>query len=221
MSHDTSKDPRLLVAELALTRLSKVLPLRHGVQAKLSKQETTALLKRVESNLKSSRYLYLAPEELAGHELILAVVQAATALKESLVDVWDKKGLSPLVRAELRWGLDLLEGLPARLCRPGTSLAAGVDLVAVRVKQITRKDKLWVTRVEAGKRDLQVVTNMAGIEPGQVLGAALLPPVELAGVVSEAMFLGKEPRAEAPGTLLTDGDVDAREAASILYEGGR
>jgi len=47
---------------------------------------------------------------------------------------------------------------------------------------------------------------------------AFLPPREVGGAVSEAMFLGADERKEAPGTLLSEDQVDAKEAAEILYE---
>jgi predicted RNA-binding protein with EMAP domain len=218
MAHDTSRDPRLLVGEIALKRLNKLLPLRHGAQPKLGKQETSAELKRIESNLMACKFMYLAPDDLAGQGPLLEVVASARKLRESLEDALARKEVNPMVRADLRWCFRVLEGLTDRLRRPASTLAAGVDLLAVKVKQLTKKDKLWVTRVDAGDSELTVVTNMEGIAPGQVLAAALLPPVELAGTVSEAMYLGKESCAAPPGTLLADDAVDAREAASILHE---
>ena len=218
MPRDTSRDPRLLVADIALRRLSRLLPLRHGIQPRLSKPETTALLKRMESNLMACRFMYLEPEQLATEATLLELAASARTLRESVDDALTKRDFNPTTRADLVWCFQIFEGLPERLRRQGTSLAAGVDLVTVRVKHVSRRDKLWITRVDAGGRELTVVTNMSGIDAGRVLAAACLPPVELAGTTSEAMFLGQEPRSEAPGTLLDDSVVDAREAASILHE---
>ena len=53
---------------------------------------------------------------------------------------------------------------------------------------------------------------------GDVLAVAFLPPREVGGSVSEAMYLGSESRSEAPGTVLAEEAVDAREAASILHD---
>jgi predicted RNA-binding protein with EMAP domain len=53
---------------------------------------------------------------------------------------------------------------------------------------------------------------------GTILAVAFLPPREVGGEISEAMYLGDEPRSEPPGTFLTDEQVDAREAESILHE---
>lgn len=218
MSHDTSKDPRLLVAEIAIKRLNRVLPLRHGIQPKLSKQQTAKSLKRIESALMSAKFMYLDPAELAEQEPVITIVENARALHSSIEEALSSETISPAVQAEARWCLQILEALPQRLVRQATSIVAGIDLLAVRVTNVIAKDKLCITRVDAGSRDLTVVTNMPDLRVGQVLGAALLPPVQLAGTVSEAMFLGNEQRAETPGSLLSERDVDAREAASILHE---
>jgi predicted RNA-binding protein with EMAP domain len=50
------------------------------------------------------------------------------------------------------------------------------------------------------------------------VAAAFLPPREVGGEISEAMYLGPEKCSEPVGTHLTPTQVDAREAASILHE---
>ena len=77
------------------------------------------------------------------------------------------------------------------------------------------------TRVTDGVSDYTVVTNMTAVEKNDKLAVAYLPPREIFGTVSEAMFLGSEKRPEDPGTLLSDDQVDTREAASILYKQNR
>ena len=63
-----------------------------------------------------------------------------------------------------------------------------------------------------------MVTNMMNVSNDTVLAVAFLPPREIGGTVSEAMFLGSGERAEKPGTLLSEEQVDAKEAASIMYD---
>ncbi|NIO13636.1 MAG: RNA-binding protein, partial [Xanthomonadales bacterium] len=57
-----------------------------------------------------------------------------------------------------------------------------------------------------------------GVRAGEIRAVAFLPPREIGGAVSEAMYLGDDPRSETPGTVLDETQVDAREAASILHE---
>jgi predicted RNA-binding protein with EMAP domain len=47
---------------------------------------------------------------------------------------------------------------------------------------------------------------------------AFLPPREVGGTASEAMFLGEERRTEPPGTVLEESAVDVKEALSILHD---
>jgi len=72
--------------------------------------------------------------------------------------------------------------------------------------------------VTDGTTNYTVVTNIPGIHPGDVLAVAFLPPREVGGAVSEAMFLGPGHRSEPPGTSIGESGVDAREAAGILHE---
>ena len=93
-----------------------------------------------------------------------------------------------------------------------------VDLLAVEVTNVAKTGKLWLTRVSDGETEYPVVTNLPGVAAGSVLAAAFLPPQEVGGTVSEAMFLGDERRSEDPGTILGDRAVDAREATSVLHD---
>jgi predicted RNA-binding protein with EMAP domain len=142
----------------------------------------------------------------------------ATSLGEALAPVLADRDAPAALRAALRWCIRILGGLPERLANSGASLASGVDLVAVEVRNVTPSGPLWRTLVSDGRAEYGVMTNLPGIRRGQVLAAAFLPPREVGGVVSEAMFLGAEPRTEAPGAVLAEEEVDAREAASILHD---
>ena len=93
-----------------------------------------------------------------------------------------------------------------------------MDILSVQVRNIARESKLLKTRVTDGVEDFSVVTNMMHVKSDMRLAAAFLPPREVGGTVSEAMFLGSDTRPEEAGTQLTEEEVDAREAASILYD---
>lgn len=217
MTHDTSKDPRLLMVGIALEKLKKVLVLKLGIRPKLSKEETKEHMKKMEGNLMTCKYMYIPPEELAEQETLLEIVRSANAILESLGEVLSKKDANPSIKADLFWIFQTLIGLPKRLKRGGDSMASGVDLMVVKVRNVVKKDKLWMTRVDNGRRELTVVTNMPGIESGMVLAVAFLPPTQLADTFSEAMFLGKEQRKEGVGDYITDTGADVKEAAGILH----
>ena len=217
MTHDTSKDPRLLVAELALKKFKRTIVLKLGIRPKLNKDETNNAFKTLESTLMACKYMYLEPAELADSEQVKEIVDTAKMLHDSLQELFEKKDANPNIKADLFWVFMVLEGLAERLRRGGEGLATGVDLMVVKVRNVVKKDKLWVTRVDNGKRELTVVTNMPGIGSGDVLAAAFLEPSVFAGTVSEAMFLGKDQREEPVGTYLTEDKVHLKEASGIIH----
>ena len=63
-----------------------------------------------------------------------------------------------------------------------------------------------------------VIINLKTVGSNAHLAVAFLPPREIGGTVSEAMYLGDKKRHEPAGTMLSEGQVDAREAAGILYD---
>jgi len=83
---------------------------------------------------------------------------------------------------------------------------------------VTKTGSLWLTRVSDGNIEYPVVTNIPGVRTGDVLAVAFLPPREVGGTVSEAMYLGDDRRTEPPGSALNEDQVDAREATSILHD---
>lgn len=170
MSHDTVKDPRLLAAQLACAQLTKL-----GVRPKMSKQAIQDNLKLVEANLMACKLMYLPPDQLAEQPPLVQATEACVAIRRSIEDIFAKRDAPLSTKAWLRWCFRTLEGgLPDRLRRGGETLASGVDLKAVKVGNVSKKGKLWLTRVDESGGEVTVVTNMPGINPGQILGAAFL-----------------------------------------------
>ncbi len=218
MTHDTTRDPRLLVAQRACALLKKHTRLKLGVPLKPSKEEFARLTSAVESAVMTLAYLYQPPPQLTASEPMNDLIRTVRTLADGLAPALSSTQTQALARANLAWSLRTLQGLPARLANPGTTLASGVDLVTVQVRNTVRSPALTRTQVHDGQANYTVVTNLPGIETGDKLAAAFLPPREVGDAVSEAMFLGPRKRPEPPGTHLTENQVDAREAAGILYE---
>lgn len=218
MTHDTSKDPRLLVAQRACALLKKTLHQKLGVRLSVGRERLDEWAATVESAVMTLTYSYLEPDALASSDPMKEIVEAARSFESALEPVLKGPEAPPQHRAMVKWCLRTLTGLPARLSNPGTTLASGVDLVAVDVKNVAKTGKLWLTRVGDGRNEYPVVTNMPTIAAGNVHAVAFLPPAEVGGTVSEAMFLGDETRSEPVGTVLPEDAVDAREAASVLHE---
>jgi len=218
MTHDTAKDPRLLVAQRACALLRKAVHQKMGMRPPVGREKLEAWAAAAESAVMTLTYSYQEPSDLAASDPMKEIVGAASALRDATEVILTGKEAPALLRARIKWGLRTLSGLPARLSNPGKTLASGVDIVAVDVKTVARTGKLWLTRVWDGSTEYPVVTNMGTIAAGNVHAVAFLPPAEVGGTVSEAMFLGDEKRPEAAGTVLGEDVVDAREASSVLHD---
>lgn len=218
MSHDTSKDPRILVAQRACALLQQTLQQKTHVKLATGKEQLASMASAVESTVMALRYSYQSPAEVASSEMAGQLTVTAGSIADALAPVFASSAPSPLLQANLRWCLRILRGLPARLGNSGATLASGVDMVAVKVGNVAKAGTLWLTRVTEGEVEHPVVTNIPGVHAGEVRAVAFLPPREIGGAVSEAMYLGDDPRSEAPGTILEETQVDAREAVSILHD---
>ena len=218
MAHDTTKDPRIIVAHLACALLKKCVKQKPAVQVKVSRDKLSELASACESAVMTLMYMYQEPEALAASEPLTNLSEAVEAVAQAYEKLISIKDDPSVLRANIRWCLRTLSGLRDRLSNSGTSLAAGVDLVVVQVRNVAKTGNFLKTRVTDGSNDYTVITNLKDVETNSKLAAAFLPPREIGGTVSEAMFLGSGKRTEDTGTLLGEEQVDAKEAASILYE---
>ena len=62
------------------------------------------------------------------------------------------------------------------------------------------------------------MTNIPKLQLNQTIAAAFLPPREIDGQLSEAMYLGSNERSEAIGTYLTPNQVNLKEVNGILHQ---
>lgn len=218
MTHDTTKDPRILAAQLACGLLKRSVKQKTAVQLKVSRDRLNAPAAACESAVMTLMYMYQDPEALAVSDPIKNVFEATTFLAGAYENVIAAQDDHSLLRANIRWCLRMLNGLKDRLGNSGTTLASGVDLVVLQVRNVVKSGNFWKTRVTDGSGEYTVVTNLKNVAAHSRLAAAFLPPREIGGIVSEAMFLGSEKRTEPVGTLLGEEQVDAKDAAGILYD---
>ena len=218
MTHDTSKDPRIITAHLACVILKKSVKQKPEVPLRVTRDRLFELASACESAVMTLMYMYQDPEALAASLPLLNLSEAAKALAEAYEKVLANKDDHSLLRANIRWCLRTLKGLKDRFGNSGTTIASGIDLMAVQVRNLTKTGNFLKTRVTDGISDYTVVTNLKDVTSNSVLAAAFLPPREIGGTVSEAMFLGSGKRTEVPGTLLNEEQVDAKEAGAILFD---
>jgi predicted RNA-binding protein with EMAP domain len=218
MAYDTTKDPRIVVANLACALLKKCLKQKPAIPLKISRDKLSGQATACESAVMTLMYMYQEPEVLATSEPVKNLSEAAEAIAEAYEPLVSSKDDHSLLRANIRWCLRTLRRLGERFCNSGTTLAGGVDLVVVQVLNVSKEGAFLKTRVSDGVADYTVVTNLTDVATNSRLAVAFLPPREIGGTVSEAMFLGSGKRTETPGTVLSEEQVDAKEAADILYE---
>jgi predicted RNA-binding protein with EMAP domain len=218
MTHDTTKDPRLIVANMACAMLKKNVKQKTAVQVKISRDRLVELASTCESAIMTLMYMYQDPQTLIASEPVTTLSQAAQTFSEAYEKLLTGKDDQSMLRANIRWCIRTLSGLPQRLENSAASLAAGVDLVVLQIRNIAREGNLFKTRVTDGSANYSVVTNLKDVQTNTGLAAAFLPPREVGGVISEAMFLGSGKRGEPAGAVLAEEQVDAGEAASILYD---
>lgn len=219
--HDTANDPRLLVAEHALKILRENVFARGTYRSAFSKDQLQSRMANIESQLMVLKYKYMSPAALSEGPETTTISKHAIDIRNSMAGMFHSRGAETLVEAKLAWALRMLEGLPARLARAEDTsdpMAMGVDIVSVTIRNVVKKDPYWHTKVMEGGKEFLVVTNIEGLTPGIRIGAAVLPPAMVGGHISQAMFLGKEPRKEAEGAFLKPSVDEIREASAIMFK---
>jgi predicted RNA-binding protein with EMAP domain len=219
--HDTANDPRLLVAEHALKLVRENIFSRGTYRSAFSKDQIQNRLANIESQLMVLKYKYMSPQALAEGAEALAISRHAVDLRNSMAGMFHSKGAETMVEARLAWSFRMFEGLPARLARANDTsdpVATGVDIVAITIRNVVKKDQYWHTKVMEGGKEYLVVTNIEGLQSGMRLGAAILPPATVGGVISQAMFLGRAQRKEGEGAFIAPGAEELKEASAILLK---
>ncbi|UCE09647.1 MAG: hypothetical protein JSW61_11825 [Candidatus Thorarchaeota archaeon] len=204
---DTAKDARILVLEDALRRLSELVSNRklkfHIDYAKLSKtiQKAGTLIYEV-------KYSYLDAKLLADHSAVGGIAEEIGAFAGtyhaavSAISFRPQSSKETLITAEVDYCLRIVDGFRRRLLDHEEDPGFAVDMIVVEVSQVQPLEgskNLKLCRCTDGTRIWQIVTNLEGISPSSRLACALLPPVEMMGVVSEAMFLGGDTLPESIG----------------------
>ncbi len=203
---DTAKDSRILVLEDALRRLHEIVGNRklkmHVEYSKLSE-----LIQQAGSLLYEVKYSYISAEQVASLEATQNLVDNVKAFKTIVETATKSSGYKPsttkesLNYAELQYSFRIVDDFQRKLREYSDEPARAVDILVVEVSQtqiVPESKKLTECRCTDGHRIWKIVTNIAGIKPGVKLACAVLPPVEMMNIVSEAMFLGGTP---LPDTL--------------------
>ena len=197
---DTAKDARILVLEDSLKRLTDIVKQRR-LKLHISYNEMATIMNQIERYLYEIKYSYMEAKVLADLEAAEKVIDAGNKIREIYAQAMKSTGYKPesvkeqLVHAELKYALSIVEGFLNRLRNFEDELGHAVDILAVEITQINPiagSDNLKECRCTDGARIWTIVTNIKELSVGSKLSCAVLPPVEMMSVVSEAMFLGSE-----------------------------
>jgi predicted RNA-binding protein with EMAP domain len=127
------------------------------------------------------------------------IVESVAEFRNILEDAIKTSGYKPtslnesLCLAEVFYAFRIAEALIRKLQDFDDDPAYAVDIVAVEISQtqsVPDSKNLTECRCTDGSRIWRIVTNLQEVKIGSKLACAVLPPVEMMGIVSEAMFLG-------------------------------
>ncbi len=202
---DTAKDARVLVLEDAIRRLNEIVSNRK-LRLHIEYSKLGDALKKAGALLYEVKYAYTEARALSELEATKNLVAAIDSFEEFFRTAVDSQGYVPtssgesVVAAEIDYALRIGRGFQHRLVEHSDDPAYAVDVLAVEITQISTvegSNDLVRCRCTDGSRIWNVVTNLIGIQPGIILPIAALPPAEIMGAVSEAMFLSGDPLPES------------------------
>jgi predicted RNA-binding protein with EMAP domain len=201
---DTAKDARVLVLEDALRRLNEVVGNRK-LKTHIDYSKLNELLKTAGSLLYEVKYSYLDSKSLADLEATSNLVEAISQLSDMIDSSVGSQSYSPssqgekLALAEVAYSVRIVTGFQHRLKEHGEDPGNAVDMLTVEISNISPvqgSENLTECRCSDGSRIWTIVTNLKELKPATKLPVAILPPADMMGVVSEAMFLGGTPLSE-------------------------
>ncbi|MHA2165136.1 MAG: hypothetical protein ACXAAT_04660 [Candidatus Hodarchaeales archaeon] len=218
MSVVSDKFPPFLIVELALKVLRKTFLTKLGFRPSLSKNEIETVLKSIESSIMILKYSYLSLDDLLSHEELKNICSNGELLLESLKPAAKAQSTHQQSLTLLNWGVLIFIGLARRVKVANDQLGSGVDLKVLRVRSVQKQGSLLLTRAYDDKQAYTIMTNMLNLQSNCNLAAAFLPPREIGGQLSDAMYLGNEEYEEEAGALLNPVDVNLRDVNAILHQ---
>ena len=198
---DTAKDARILVLEDALSRINEITGNRK-LRMHVKYSSLVEAIKIAGSLFYEVKYSYLDSKSLASLPATEKLVSAIDKFADLFHTAVDSSGYKPSsakedhTLAEVIYSLRIIKGFQDRLRRYDEDPAHAVDVLAVEITQteeVKDSKNLVACRCTDGSRIWNIVTNLENAKPGVKLACAVLPPVEMMGMVSEAMFLSSEP----------------------------
>lgn len=197
---DTAKDARILILEDALRRLESIFSKRL-LRFQVDYNQLLNLLGAAKEAYYAIKYSYMEPHELRTSESLETLTNAIRKFESIYTTAKDERGFKPAktsekrLLAETEYVFRVVFGFRNRLSRPPNP-AFAIDILCVEITQVSdveQSDNLLACRCTDGSRIWRVHTNIDSVESGMRMAVGVLPPAELMGGVSEAMFLHRAP----------------------------
>ncbi|TFG30203.1 hypothetical protein EU528_08555 [Candidatus Thorarchaeota archaeon] len=204
-SLDTAKDARIIVLEDALRRLNEIVNNRK-LKFHIEYSKLVEILQQAGSLLYEVKYSYLPADQVADLEATNKIVSSLAGFRQIIDSAKKSTGYSAattkeaLILAEAYYSFRIIDGFQHKLKTYDDEPGRAVDLLAVEISQtqhVPESKNLTECRCTDGMRIWKIVTNLPNVKVGTKLVCAVLPPVEMMNILSEAMFLGGEPLPES------------------------
>ena len=201
---DTAKDARIIVLEDAIRRLNEAVGGRK-LKLHVDYSQLVESLQQAGSLIYEVKYSYIPAVQVAELESTQKIIETLTSFRTVLEASINSSGYKPstvketLSFTDVFYSFRIVENFLKKLTEFDDDPGHAVDIIAVEISQtqpVPESKNLIECRCTDGSRIWKIVTNIQGLKPGVKLACAVLPPVEMMNIVSEAMFLGNEPLPE-------------------------
>lgn len=195
---DTANDARIIVLEDSIRRLSEIVGGRK-LKLHVDYSKLVESLRQAGSLIYEVKYSYISAQQVIELEATQRIVDAMSSFKKVLEDAINSSGYKPstvketLSLADIFYSFRIIEQFKSKLLEFDDDPGYAVDILAVEISQtqtVPDSKNLTECRCTDGSRIWRIITNIQGLKPGAKLACAILPPVEMMNIVSEAMFLG-------------------------------
>jgi predicted RNA-binding protein with EMAP domain len=187
------------------------------------------ILQHVGSLVYEVKYSYVSAEQVADLDSTKKIVEGIDTFRKLIEQSIKSTGFKPETPkeihtiAELFYCFRIVEGFQYRLRNYSDDPAYAVDLLAVEITQTQPapdSKNLTECRCTDGSRIWRILTNIQRPKIDTILPCAVLPPVDMMNLISEAMFLGSTPlpQSTALGKLMNiDSSILDQARAQVLH----
>ncbi|MCD6324369.1 MAG: tRNA-binding protein [Desulfurococcales archaeon] len=218
---DTSKDYRLLLVRDAVSRLERIVRV-WNLNYPIHKNVVLQKLREARRFSEEILHSYLPLSYLITYEPVTKLQDLGKELAKLLLPPKgvSVSGKSKLHVAEIKYCLLQLINLKPKLALGEENKPEyAVDIVGVEIASVTKHpnaSKLYVTKAGTAAFGLTIVTNIESVRKGEIRAAAILPPREFFGVISEAMFCSDPLPKEFLGKRPPQNLISSKEVASAV-----